>query len=1379
MAVGKRQLIWRLGLLVLGVGGALVSTFDCALAQRVVPDTTLPQNSAVTVNGNNFTITGGTQVGSNLFHSFSQFSVPTHGEAFFNNGLTIQNIISRVTGLSASNIDGILRTNGTANLFLLNPNGIVFGPNARLNVGGSFVASTASKLKFADMSEFTTTSDALSPPLLTISTPMGLQLGRGGSAVVNAGNLSVNPGQNITLFGSTVINTGQVKAPGGEVTLAAAPTASEARLGQSGALLSLQVQETQAETQATFVPELLVNIPGLVVNANNQIELAGIPVSNQIGTAINAGNIDVSSQIGGTVKILGTQVALYPNALSDASGDRGGGKVLLGGDYQGQGELLKATATYVSPTATIQANAQNSGNGGNIVVWSDQSTRAYGKLQARGGAQSGHGGLVETSSLKFLDVAGITVDASATKGNGGTWLLDPRNVTLGYSGTSNGSLNGSNPNIFTPTGDSATIDIPDIQSQLNTGTNVTISTGSTGTQDGNISGQGFGISKTTASPVTLTLQAANDITLNSFGINSNNGALNIVLAADSNHSGRGNLNISDGGIQTAGGQFTASAGTIALKGIGLNSDNTSSNNAAPITLTANAIALENLGITSTTTGNGNASGITLNANSVEFKKTGIGSTTSGTGNAGLITINTKLLSLGTDPTGQGSGINSVTSGSGSTLGINVTADSILLDKSGISSMTKGSGNTSPINVTANSISFLGQSGINSATEGNGQASTININAGKLSVQNEGGITSNTKGNGNAGAVNITADTIDIANKVGISSNTQAGGNAGPVTIKTGLLSIKKESGLSSEAQLNSTGNAGAIDITAKSIQLNDSGGISSNTFGLRDAGNITIKTGDLSILGQNSGISSDARENSKGNAGNINITADTILGESGTLGNGILSETRSSGNSGAIKLQTNSLVLRNKSNITTSTFDRNSTGNAGRVEITANSILFENNIPNAQSGVGSVTRGNGSAGEIILNADTVVLGNQGGIGLNTFGAGDAGKLTLKANSLLMENAAIGSSNQGSGKGGEVNIQVGTASLKNSIIDTNTFGSKPAGLINIKADSLNLDNNSILKSNTSGSGSGGNINLTIDGALTLGGSTISVSSTAPTNSNTQPGTAGNIDIRARSVRLENQSQLFADTDSGNGGDIKLQLQDFLLMRRNSQISATAGNAFAGGNGGNIKIDTPFIITLPQENSDLTANAFNGLGGNVTINAQSLFSIAPLSQQELERLRPQDLDPRQLPTNDITAISRTNPDLRGQVTINTPDVDPSRGLVALPTVVVNAPELVASSCAAFAEEGGSKFIVTGRGGLPPTPDEPLSPDVVWSDTRDPSTISQHDRSKTPTVKPSSKTKAIAIVPATGWVFNGKGEVTLISSAPNATTLGSTPATCPKFK
>jgi filamentous hemagglutinin family protein len=198
---------------------------------QIVPDSTRPHNSRVTEAGNTFTIEGGTSAGGNLFHSLREFSLTTGSEAFFNNALTINNIITRVTGGQVSHIDGLIRANGGANLFLINPSGIIFGANAQLNIGGAFIGSTADSIRFADGSTFSA-KNPQNPPLLTINVPIGWQFGSQPANIINQSQpvgLAVQPGQTLALIGGNVnLVAGWLTAPQGRIELGSVGSNAEA-----------------------------------------------------------------------------------------------------------------------------------------------------------------------------------------------------------------------------------------------------------------------------------------------------------------------------------------------------------------------------------------------------------------------------------------------------------------------------------------------------------------------------------------------------------------------------------------------------------------------------------------------------------------------------------------------------------------------------------------------------------------------------------------------------------------------------------------------------------------------------------------------------------------------------------------------------------------------------------------------------------------------------------------------------------------------------------------------------------------------------------------------------------------------------------------------
>lgn len=290
-----------------------------SLAQ-VVPDGTLPNNSKLTTDGTTNTITGGTQAGNNLFHSFEQFSVTTGGTVYFDNASEIQNIFSRVTGSSASNIDGLIKANGTSNLFLINPNGIIFGNNAKLDIGGSFVGSTASNIYFSDGFQFTATSDQ-NTPLLTVSVPIGLGLsskpgsiqviGKGHDAIavnyqpLNRGNsseagLKVRPGKTLALVGGDVnLEGGILTAEEGRVELGSVEQGL-VKLNQSTSGLSLGYEQASVFKDINLSQKSLVDVSG-IGSGSIQVEGRRLHLSdaslllNQNQGMLPSGNIKVSA----------------------------------------------------------------------------------------------------------------------------------------------------------------------------------------------------------------------------------------------------------------------------------------------------------------------------------------------------------------------------------------------------------------------------------------------------------------------------------------------------------------------------------------------------------------------------------------------------------------------------------------------------------------------------------------------------------------------------------------------------------------------------------------------------------------------------------------------------------------------------------------------------------------------------------------------------------------------------------------------------------------------------------------------------------------------------------------------------------------------------
>lgn len=460
----------------------LAQTLQIAQAITATPDGTgNGTGTIVRQSDQTFNITGGTQAGANLFHSFERFSLEAGQVANILSNHHINNILGRVTGGDLSVINGLLRvTGGDSNLFLMNPAGIILGADAQIDVPGAFTATTADAIQIGD-DWFNAVGTNHYADL--VGNPNAFAFNRSEpSAVINAGHLQTSAGESITLLGGVVINTGMITTPGGTITVAAVPGESVVRITPEGSLLSLDLpidapMSLGADTAVmrhSDLPALLAGgtVPpnlGLVIE-DGVVKLASTntPIPTDAGTAIVSGSLTVADPAagatGGRIDVLGDRVGLL-NADLNAAGANGGGLVRIGGDYQGEGTIPNSDRTFVDANTTITADALNRGDGGRVIVWADEATQFLGAISAQGGAESGDGGFVEVSGKDQLSFDG-SVDTRAANGVAGTLLLDPTNIIISNDPSSPG-VNTALPDIFASefTGD-ITINAAVLESQL-------------------------------------------------------------------------------------------------------------------------------------------------------------------------------------------------------------------------------------------------------------------------------------------------------------------------------------------------------------------------------------------------------------------------------------------------------------------------------------------------------------------------------------------------------------------------------------------------------------------------------------------------------------------------------------------------------------------------------------------------------------------------------------------------------------------------------------------------------------------------------------------------------------------------------------------------
>ena len=466
LASAQRKSIWS---------GQLIVFFGLAAALSAVgPVHALPQDGRITGGSGAIAQSGAVmninQSTKKMIVDWNQFNIGAGETVNFIQPNAQSIALNRVLGNNASSIYGSLNANGQ--VFLVNPNGILFGRSAEVNAG-AFLASTLniSNVDFmAGKNTFT-------------------RSGRAGE-IINNGQIKAGTGGSVTLISPSVTNNGLIVANAGSVSLLAG---DKITLGDN--LIALAVDKSQIEAairngglvqadggQVVMNVQTAQSIASTLINtgkiqANSLVERNGVISLVSSGTVNISGSISADSSSGapaGSVTVLGERINLASARIS-ANGDAGGGTILIGGDYQGRGPLPRARHLTATQDVTISANAVQNGQGGKVVLWSDGTTQFAGTIAARGGEAGGDGGLVEVSGKNILKYTGLT-DTRALKGKTGSLLLDPADFVIAASG---GDITGA-----TIAANLASTDIKLLSSQGAAGTNGDILVNDNITYDG-------------------------------------------------------------------------------------------------------------------------------------------------------------------------------------------------------------------------------------------------------------------------------------------------------------------------------------------------------------------------------------------------------------------------------------------------------------------------------------------------------------------------------------------------------------------------------------------------------------------------------------------------------------------------------------------------------------------------------------------------------------------------------------------------------------------------------------------------------------------------------------------------------------------------------
>ena len=922
---------WLWKAIAIALLGAL---WETPARSQIVPDGTLgPESSTVSLPAPSVTqIDGGATRGDNLFHSFTEFSLPAGNEAFFNNAPQIQHIFTRVTGNSLSNIDGTIRAAGAANLFLINPNGIAFGENARLQIGGSFFASTAESVLFSEGEHFDTVAVQ---PLLTVNVPVGLQLGKnsGAIAVRNIGSaalppevagseslgLSVGPGRAIALVGNEISFSGGIaRTASGRIEVGSVASGTVDLAVATGTLGYDRVETfapvTLAGRSLLFDSAVFDNPTSAIRIAGGTIDIDSSQVVAVAGDRFPTGN--VSLQASESLSAFSTEVAagnienpvesrIATIVLPDATGN--GGDVTIGAPFVSlrDGALVQTVSLGFGAAGDLQAEADALEIRGFAPLPADStlldisSSRLSTEIFA-----SGSGGDLEVSARSLVLADGgqiLSIANLLAAGNGGNIRVDAEEVAIS-------GVNAADP--------LATSGIASENVGTAIGGNIDLSVGRLTLRDGGAVRARSLISGPGGRVVAIAREA-----IEIMGVNPLDTSFSSTIGtATFGTADAGDLVVRAPQVRVLEGGTIASSVFPQLFAV-------STSNPDALEVALGIELLQNLP-SEIATGNGGTT--TVEADFLEIDgaselvpevPSAIGTITTGSGNAGKLFVSAREIRLSEGGALTSlvflapNGFDRLVSGAGTGMGGNITAiasESIVVE------------GVEPILGTP---SLLG-----TGTTGPGRAGDVFVATPRFSVLNGGRTDASTAGSGDAGTVTVVADEI-LASGIEPLSSVSATISASAIlfnetlqntfllpgvpTGDTGRLALNARTidvtdGGSINVTHEGSGNAGTLEAIADTISLDRGGSIAASTVtGL--GGNLTLTIGDSLQLRGGSAIAAEALAG-VGNGGNLTIVADTIalLENSSIIANSV------GGNGGNIEIATRGLFLSPESTISAS-----------------------------------------------------------------------------------------------------------------------------------------------------------------------------------------------------------------------------------------------------------------------------------------------------------------------------------------------------------------------------------------------------------------------------------------------------------------------------